>query len=200
MLPSGGSSSKNSELCELFFAADAAERRLILLALDDALHAPPAPVAALDAADARQLESAILQHRTEAVVHALERRLGIARTLARRVVEDAHGEPFLVAARALGLPASMLERILLFLDPRIGRSVDRVYRLAALYGEISTEAARRLVAIWCAAPDEPGRPPRHEPVAWRTAADNARRTLSEVSRRSELARDARLRRGGDRTG
>jgi len=46
----------------------------------------------------------------------------------------------------LDLPAR-LQRVLLFINPVIGQSVDRVYELAALYGEISIAAARRLVAI-----------------------------------------------------
>jgi hypothetical protein len=187
-----------AELSETFFSADAQERRLILIALDYSLLEPPAPPAPLERADAWRLETAALAHQTDAVVHELERGLGLARGLARRIVEDAHGEPFIVAAKALGLPSDVLQRMLLFLNPRIGQSVDRVYQLAQLYGEISTAAARRLVAIWRHADERASRPPRHEPVAWRTAAENARRTLSEVSRRSELARDARSRRSTDR--
>ena len=34
---------------------------------------------------------------------------------------------------------------------------------------------------------------QHEPVAWRTAAENARRALSEVTRRPELRQETRLR-------
>ena len=88
--------------------------------------------------------------------------------------------------------------MLLFINPLIGQSVDRVHRLAELYGEISREAACRLVAIWRNAGEIDSRPVKHEPVAWRTVAENARRTLSEVSRRPELQRDPRLRRGGER--
>jgi len=186
------------ELSELFFSADTQERRLILIALDYSPQDPSPPEAALDRAGAWRLETAALQHQTETVVHELERCLGIARALARRIVDDPNGEPFIASAKALGLTPDVLQRILLFLNPRIGQSVDRVYQLADLYAEISVDAACRLVTIWRNAHDRAGGALRHEPVAWRTAAENARRTLSEVSRRSELARDLRARRSGER--
>jgi hypothetical protein len=68
------------------------------------------------------------------------------------------------------------------MNPRVGQSVDRVYELAELYGEITVDAARRMVAIWRDADRAPRTQPQHESVAWRTAAENARRALSEVSR------------------
>ena len=72
----------------------------------------------------------------------LERALGISYQQARRIVEDEMGEPIVVAAKAMSLPADVLQRILLFMNPRVGQSVDRVYELAALYNEISVEAAQ----------------------------------------------------------
>lgn len=190
--------SEAKELADLFFAASAEERRLILVNLDYAVFSPSEPVIALQRADIWRVESAALQHNLDTVTHELERTLAITRTLARRVVEDELGEPIVAAAKALELPADVLQRVLLFLNPRIGQSVDRVYELAQLYGEISTSAARRLIAIWRAADSSESRPVQHEPIAWRTAAENARRTLSELSRRQELQREARLRRGYER--
>ncbi len=49
----------------------------------------------------------------------------------------------MVAAKAMDLPADVLQRLLLFMNPWVGQSVDRVYELAELYGEISVDAARR---------------------------------------------------------
>ena len=57
----------------------------------------------------------------------------------------------MVAAKAMNLPADVLQRMLLFMNPKVGQSVDRVYELAELYSEISVDAARRLIAIWRAA-------------------------------------------------
>jgi hypothetical protein len=93
----------------------------------------------------------------------------------------------------MSLPADVLQRMLLFINPRVGQSVDRVYELAALYSEISVDAARRLVAIWRDADSGAHRQIRHEPSAWRAAADNARRALSEVSQRPSAHEDTRLR-------
>jgi hypothetical protein len=183
-----------SELAELFFAADAAERRLILINLDYAALAP-APSAS-QSVDVWRLESATLQHNTEIVLRELERTLGLARTQARRIVDDELGEPIVVAAKAMEVPADVLQRMLLFINPRVGQSVERVYQLAELYSEISVDAAQRLVAIWREADATDSKPPRHEPVTWRAAAENARRALSEVSRRPGLQHEGRLRSRG----
>jgi hypothetical protein len=185
------------ELSELFYAAGASERRLILVNLDYAMGAPADPASAMQRTDIWRLESAALQHNSEAVVRELEHMLGLSRAQARRIVNDELGEPTVVAAKALNLPSDVLQRMLLFMNPHVGQSVDRVYQLTELYGEISVDAARRLIAIWRDADrTEPVRV-QYESVAWRTAADNARRALSEVSRRPEVRHEPRLRsRGG----
>jgi hypothetical protein len=181
------------ELSELFYAAGPVERRLILINLEYAPITPAQPLASMIRAHTWRLEAAALQHNTEAVIHELERTLGISRAQARRVIADESGEPIVVAAKALGLPADVLQRVLLFMNPRIGQSVDRVFQLAELYGETSVDAARRLVAIWRAADKSQGPRTGHEPVSWRMAAENARRALSELSRRPVQSRDAQLR-------
>jgi hypothetical protein len=181
------------ELCELFFAAGGPERRLILLNLDYSSIAPSQPPSPMQRTDVWRLESAALQHNSEAVVRELERALGVSRNQARRIVQDELGEPVVVAAKAMSLPADVLQRMLLFVNPRVGQSVDRVYELATLYGEISVDAARRLIAIWRDAELAVNREVRHEASPWRTAADNARRALSDVSHRPPAPEQARLR-------
>jgi hypothetical protein len=170
------------ELAELFRAAGSPERRLILINIDySAL--PPTPLpASMQRSDVWRLESCVLQHNTEAVVRELERALGVSRVQARRIVDDELGEPIVVAAKAMNMPSDVLQRLLLFMNPRVGQSVDRVYLLAELFGEITVDAARRMVAIWRTA--EPGQrsSDRYEAVPWRAAAENARRALSELSR------------------
>jgi hypothetical protein len=93
----------------------------------------------------------------------------------------------------MNLPADVLQRIILFMNPRVGQSVDRVYELAALYNEISAEAANRMVAILRAADPAAGGKPQHERLTWRAAAESARRALSEISRAPTSARDASTR-------
>jgi len=185
------------ELSELFYAAGAHERRLILINLDYALIAPLEPAFVMQRADAWRLELAALQHNGEAMVRELERMFDISRALARRIVDDELGEPIVVAAKAMELPSDLLQRMLLFINPRIGQSVDRVFELASLYGEITTVAARRLLTLWRDADAEDRRPVQHEPVAWRTAAENARRALAEVPHRPELRHERRWRSFGN---
>jgi hypothetical protein len=194
--PGGHGSAKAaeaSELSELFYAADAVERRLILINLDYAVLAPLPPLSALPQPDVWRLESAALQHNTETVMRELEHTLGLARAQARRIVSDELGEPIVAAAKAMNLPADVLQRMLLFLNPSVGQSIDRVYALAELYKEISVDAAGRLIAIWRDADEAECEPVQHEPVTWRTAAENARRALSEVSRRPGLQKMPQLR-------
>ena len=173
---------ETSELAEMFYAADPMERRLILVNLEYAT-TPPAPVALLDLKDVRRLESAALQHNLEAVMREFERALGISYRQARRIIEDELGDPIVVAAKAMSLPADVVQRMLLFVNPRVGQSIDRVYELAELYGEITVDAARRMIAILRNADPADYKPARHEPLGWRNAAENARRALSEIARR-----------------
>ena len=170
------------ELCELFFAAGGPERRLILLNLDYAPTEPAVLPAALQRADIWRLETAALRHETDVVMRELQRALGVSSQQARRIVDDELGEPIVVAAKAMNLPADMLQRLLLFLNFKVGQSVDRVYELISLYSAVSVDAARRLVAIWREADPAKLTPTRHQSLPWHHAAENARRALSEISR------------------
>jgi hypothetical protein len=106
------------------------------------------------------------------------------------------GEPMVVAAKAAQLPADTLRRVLLFMIPWAGQSVDRIYELAELYGEISVEAACRLISIWRDADPEGNSHVHYEPVAW-PVAENARRALSDGLHRPELQHEERAH-GGER--
>lgn len=131
-----------------FFAADSDGRRALLDALDrlGPLAAGSWPTPGEEVA--RRLEASVLGGRPGDFVREIERALGIARPLAERIVNDLGGEPLVVTARALAVPAPALQRILLFVNPAIGHSVRRVYALSALFDEISLAAALRLVAAW----------------------------------------------------
>jgi uncharacterized protein (DUF2336 family) len=187
-----------SELSELFYAAGPSERRLILINLEYSILAPAASVCTMQGSDSWQLESSVLQRRTETVVRDLAQALGISRSQARRIVTDHFGEPIVVAAKSLTVPADVLQRMLLFLNPSVGQSVGRVYQLAELYHEISVNAARKMTGIWRAAEEGEPKPVSHDTMAWRAVAENARRALSEVSRRPELRHDMRMRTRAER--
>jgi hypothetical protein len=145
----GGSAAPADELSELFFASSAEERRLILLNLPYASIAPAKPIAPAAAIEStHRLEAAALGHNSELFAREIERVLGVSRAHARRLYEDGSGEPIVVAAVALGMPPTVLQRILLCLNPEISQSVQRVYELALLHEEVEPGAALRLVAIW----------------------------------------------------
>jgi hypothetical protein len=170
------------ELCGLFFAADSLERRLILISLEYIPTAPAPLPMVMQQADIWRLESSALQHKTEAVLRELERALGISRRTALRIVEDDSGEPVVAAAKAMELPPDVLQRILLFMNPRVGQSVDRVYELAGLYADITVDAARRLIGIWREADPPDLRTTKHAAL-WQDAVEQARTALSDITRR-----------------
>jgi len=148
---SGGQTAAD-ELSELFFAADADERRLILVNLTYAPIKPAAPIEPTAARSSiQQLEAAALNHRIETFAREIERVLAISRALAHRMVVDPSGEPIVIAASALDMPPAVLQRILLCINPVISQSVQRVYDLAELHEDLKAESALQMIAIWRAA-------------------------------------------------
>jgi len=152
------------ELSELFFFSTAADRRLILLNLDYAAAGRHAAVRHADAATIGRLEMAALARLPDQFAGELARALDITREQAHRVARDPLGEPSVVAAKAIDMPAAVLQRILLFLNPSIGESVRRVYDLAMLFDEISRAAAAVMVSIWRETPATQARPAPHQPL------------------------------------
>lgn len=150
-----------NDLVELFFQSTGADRRLILINLDavGSQRRVPAPPAS-DAC--KLLEAAALTRNTGELARILQRTLSIKPDLAERIVSDASGEPIVVAAKVLGMPAAMLQRVLLFVNPAIGQSVQRVYELAKLYDEISARSAAAMIDIWRGTTVH--RRPAHQPV------------------------------------
>jgi uncharacterized protein (DUF2336 family) len=185
------------DLVELFFTAGAEERRLILTNLDVTVgtvahHPSPAASEVI-----RRLETAALQRNTGEFSRMLERALGISHGLAKRIAGDHSGEPIVVAAKALGMKAAVLQRILLFLNPAIGQSVERVHDLARLFDELMPAAAERMVAIWRTAGARSR--PVHVPGYWDDERRSAR-SLSTPAPRLDVQRRedqrSRLKTGG----
>jgi hypothetical protein len=188
-----GSGTQAAELSELFFTASGTERQHILLNLDYAAPAAPWATPAPAHEIVRRLETAALAHNVDVFTREVELALGISSALARRIVCDELGEPIVVVAKALAAPRAVLERILLFVNPRIGQSVQRVYELATRYDEISTQAASCLVAIWQAADPREQDVPRQPPVARRPVPESVRPVSPLAARRPLVQRDPRPR-------
>lgn len=136
-----------AELRDSFFEADPETRRLILMNLD-VVAAKDTPALAAGTNIMRYLEQAALAGRAQEFTTLLQQALGVPRARARAIITDATGEPFVVAARALAMPSDMFQRILMFLNPQIGQSVQRVYDLADLFLDLPQDCALHLVAIW----------------------------------------------------
>lgn len=174
-----------SDLTDIFFDAPPADRRLILANLDIVAN-PAALVAPLPDAQVARLEQAALHREPAAFARVVENALGIDRDLARRITDDNSGEPIVIMARALGIKAAVLQRILLFLNPAIGQSVERVFDLAVLYDEISLSAACHMVGLWrqdAPAMQAPHKG-RYEPV-YQEDARTVRRPLPREGRRAD---------------
>jgi hypothetical protein len=153
------------ELNELFFAATAEERRLILLNLNIVAPLPAEGTGVShDPSVSRRLEAAALARNREDFAQQLARALRIPREQARRMARDDLGESVMVAAKALGVPRDVLHRILLFFNPAVGHSVARVHALAALYDDMTVQAAHGMVAIWQALQQNERAATKHQPV------------------------------------
>jgi hypothetical protein len=185
-----------AKLCDLFYVADSAERRLILINLDYATTLPSLLPGSLHRIDIWRLELAALRHQSEVVMRELENALGISSRQASRMVKDELGEPIVAAAKAMAMPADALQRMLLFLNPSIGQSVDRVFKLATLYNEISVDAARRLIGIVRDADVTERKTSQYAPTTWHHAVESARQALSEISRQPLMQRPRRDRAAG----
>ncbi len=175
-----------NDLLELFFAAKTEERRLILTNLDVAAESVTRRPAPASSEVIRRLETAALRRNPGEFSRMLEGALGISRGLAERIARDPSGEPVVVAARALGMTAAVLHRILLFLNPAIGQSVERVYDLARLYDELTPAAGERMLAIWRQAAGRSR--PAHEPGLWDDERRDARSLSTPARYRSDRGR------------
>jgi hypothetical protein len=163
---------------ETFFAANSGDRRLILNSLQSTGPSAPRRIAPAASEVIRRLEAAALQRNPGEFARILERALNISRSIAERAVRDGSGEPLVIAAKTLGMPAVVLQRVLLVLNPAIGQSVERIFELANLYDDIQPAAAERMVAIWREA--AVARRPAHEAVHWNDEQRGARAAATPV--------------------
>lgn len=171
------------ELNQRFFDANAEERRLILLNLNVV-----APLSAerirvtRDASIQRRLEAAALARNREDFAQHLARGLHISREQARRIARDDLGEPVVIAGKALGLRRDALYRMLMFVNPAVGHSVERVHALAALYDEITLAAAAGMLAIWQALQPSERAGAAHRPLAWNDETRRRARPTTSIQR------------------
>jgi hypothetical protein len=184
-----------SELNELFFAASADERRLILLNLHVVAPMPAGRVGlSKEIIVIQRLETAALARNREDFAAYLAQSLRIPRAQARRIAGDDLGEPIVTAAKAISMPRDVLYRILLFVNTTIGHSVARVHALAALYDEMPAQAAEHMVAIWQALHNSERAAVAQRPMTRDEEARARARTATATVRRAPAARRTNERR------
>jgi hypothetical protein len=176
-----------NDLTSLFFSAPAEERRLILVNLDVAASKPARRIMPVASELIRRLESAALNRNPGEFSRVLERALGVDRDLAEKITADDHGEPIIVAARAIGMKFDVLQRILLFLNPVIGQSARQIYKLTRLFEELSAESAEYMLTIWRTTAR---RRSVHAPVYWNDERPGLRPNPKSTSRHA-IETDAR---------
>jgi hypothetical protein len=175
------------ELNQLFFTSNEDERRLILLNLHVVAPLSAGHVAiARDPNIGQRLEAAALGNYREDFANQLAHALHIPREQARRITRDDLGEPVVVAVKALGVARDVFHRILMFANPAVGHSVERVQALAGLYDEMTLPAAESMVAIWQALTSNARSEQKHQPLHWNDERSRARSSTT-VARRPQPA-------------
>jgi uncharacterized protein (DUF2336 family) len=169
------SARENTEIgiADLFFSADSAARRTLLLSLGNADSEALQSVRPLETI--RALETAALARDPVAFTTLIESALSLTRSQAERFVHDPSGEPLLVAAKALAMPAVVLQRVLMFIDPAIGESVARVFDLAAFYERMSADAAHKIIDSVRGREPVRARKPQHRPMYYDDESGRSRR-------------------------
>jgi hypothetical protein len=138
-----------AEINDLFFRASASERALILHNLSDTPLRASARIPAARAARAVEiLEMAAFAADTENFTLELGESLILPSRIAAQVVDDPGGEPLACAVKVLDMPSAVFQRVLMFLNPEFGASVNRVYRLSRLYDRLSERSALVMLAAW----------------------------------------------------
>ena len=137
-----------AEINDMFFAASASERALILHNLNATpLKASARIPAARSARAIETLEMAAFAEDSENFILELGDALILPTRIATQVVNDPGGEPLAAAVRALDMPSAVFQRVLMFLNPEFG-SVHNVYRLSRLYDRLSERSALIMLAAW----------------------------------------------------
>ena len=138
-----------AEISDMFFRANANERALILHNFLQTPLKASARIPAQRAARAIEtLEMAAFAADIENFTLELGETLILPARVTAQVVNDPGGEPLACAAKALDMPSPVFQRVLLFLNPELGASVNYVYRLSRLYDRLSERSALIMLAAW----------------------------------------------------
>src|SRR4051795_5777778 len=136
-----------AEINSIFSHASSSQRALILHNLHETQLRASARVPAARAKRAIEtLEMAAFAADVENFTLELGEALILPSRVAAQIVDDAGGEPLACAAKALGMPSAVFQRVLMFLNPEFGSSVHNVYRISRLYDRLSERSALVMLA------------------------------------------------------
>ena len=137
-----------AEINDMFFAAGASERALLLHNLLETPLKASARIPAARAARAIEtLEMAAFAADIENFTLELGEALILPARIAAQVVGDPGGEPLACAMKALDMPSPVFQRVLMFLNPEFA-TVNNVYRVSRLYDRLSERSALVMLAAW----------------------------------------------------
>jgi len=137
-----------AEINDMFFAAGASERALMLHNLPQTPLKASARIPAVRAARAIEtLEMAAFAADIENFTLELGETLILPARVAAQVVGDPGGEPLACAMKAVDMPSPVFQRVLMFLNPEFA-TVNNVYRLSRLYDRLSERSALIMLAAW----------------------------------------------------
>jgi hypothetical protein len=138
-----------AEINDMFFGASASERALILHNLPETPLKASARISPARAKRALEtLEMAAFAADIENFALELGESLILPSRVVDQVVNDPGGEPLACAMKALDMPSAVFQRVLLFLNPEFGESVNSVYRLSRLYDRLSERSALIMLEAW----------------------------------------------------
>ncbi len=174
--------SMTPEFGEAFFSASRPERLKMLSLISAAGAVEPEPE------NGRRFHLRIdfsAWRPTGAFAREFEQLVDAPKSLCERILNDLSGEPLVIAAKATGMPAAVLQRILLLASPATNHSVARVHELTEFYHGLNVRAARDFLAVWrnAATPDDETIPALITDLRARFGALNARiRSQAVISR------------------
>jgi hypothetical protein len=148
--PNGAAPARNespSAIGAAFLGAPSAERWQMLERLDEQEDGK-AELLEVRPGTIERLEQAALQREQRLFARELQQSLGLSGRIAWEIVLDELGEPLLVTARVLGMAPEIVLRILMFLNPNVGHSVERVFALIRSYDQVTLTAAMRIMTSW----------------------------------------------------
>jgi hypothetical protein len=138
-----------AEISELFFAAGGSERAAILYNLNDTPLKASARIPEPRAKRALHiLEMAAFASDAQNFALELGEALILPARIAEQVTSDPGGEPLACAMKALGTSSPIFQRILLFLNPQFGTSVEKVFRISRMYERLTERSALVMIAAW----------------------------------------------------